>query len=193
MSCPCPFNPLRPSEAATPAEAEWISALCRAVVPRLGGDLLVPAARAVVWETVAREPARLEARLNALAEVAAAAVTGRCAAEYWWVGHDLVLWRPLVPNRAVARVELPAVTTRHDKKQDRRILVPRATTRIYNIYLNVRRHNRPTAELLPIGGNRATIALIVSPTTSPPMDLLEEARARVAAAALEATLEVVGA
>jgi hypothetical protein len=192
MSYPCPLSPLRPSEAATPAEAEWISSLCRAVVPRLGGDLLVPAVRAVVWETVAREPARLEARLNALTEVAAAVAAGRYAAK--WVGYDLLRWYSSFPRRvSIARVELPAVTTRYDKKQDRRILAPRAITRMYNIYLNVRRHSRPTAELLPIGGNRATIALIVSPTASPPMNLLEEVRARAAAAALEAALEEAGA
>jgi len=191
MSCPCPLSPLRPSEAAAPAEAEWISALCSMIVPGLGGDLLVPAARAVIWETT-REPARLEARLNALAEVAAAVAAGRCAAEYWWVGHDLVLWRPSV-NRAVARVELPAVTTKYDRKRRRWIMVPATAAHRYNIYLRAVRTDRPSIKLLPVDVNTATIALDVFPATPPPADLLEEVRARVVAAALEAALEEVGA
>ena len=190
MSCP-PLIPVRPNEVATPAEVEWISTLCRAVVPRLGGDLLVPAVRAVVWET-AREPARFEHRLNALTEVAAAAAVGQCTAEYWWVGHDLVLWRPSV-NRAVAQVELPAVNTRYDRKRRRWVLVPAAAAHRYNIYLRAVRTDRPSIKLLPVDVNTATIALDVFPATPPPADLLEEVRARVVAAALEGALEVAGA
>jgi hypothetical protein len=164
------------------------------IVPKLGGDLLVPAARAVIWEDVARElPARFEARLNALAEVAAAAVTGRCAAEYWWVGRDLVLWRPLVPNRTVARVELPAVTTKYDRRRRRWVLVSAATTHRYDIYLRAVRTDRPKVKLLPVDVNTATIALDVFPAAPPLGELLEDVRARVVAAALEAALEVAGA
>jgi hypothetical protein len=192
MSYPCPLSPLRPSEAATPAEAEWISSLCRAVVPRLGGDLLVPAVRAVVWEA-AREPDRFEARLNALAEVAAAAAAGRCAAEYWWVGRDIMLWRPLVPNRVVARVELPAVTTRYDRRRRRWVLLPAVAAHRYDVYLRAVHTDRPKVKLLPVDVNSATIALNVFPAAPPPGELLEDVRARVIAAAMEAVLEEAGA
>ena len=191
MSCPCRLGPVRPNEAATPSEAGWISALCRRVVPGLGGDLLVPAARAVVRET-ACGPAGPEARLDALAEVAAAVAAGRCAAGYWWVGHDLVLWRPSA-NPAVARVELPAVTTEYDRKRRRWVMVPAAAAHGYNVYLRAARTNRPSVKLLPVDGNTATVALDVSPAAPPPADLLEEVRARVTAAALEAALEEGGA
>ena len=191
MSCPCRLGPVRPDEAATPAEAGWISALCRRAVPGLGGDLLVPAARAVVRET-AREPAGPEARLDVLAEVAAAAAAGRCAAGYWWVGRDLVLWRPPA-NPAVARVELPAVTTKYDGKRRRWVMVPAAATHRYNIYLRAVRTDRPSVKLLPVDGSTATVALDVSPAAPPPADLFEEVSARVTAAALEAALEEGGA
>ena len=192
MSYPCPLSPLRPSEAATPAEAEWISSLCSAVVPRLGGDLLVPAVRAVVWETVAREPARLEARLNALTEVAAAAAAGRYAAK--WVGYDLLRWYSSFPRRvSIARVELPAVTTRYDRRRRRWVLLPAVAAHRYDIYLRVVHTDRPKVKLLPVDVNSATIALNVFPAAQPPADLLEEVRARVIAAAMEAALEEAGA
>jgi hypothetical protein len=173
-------------------EAEWISTLCSAVVPRLSGDLLAPAAREVVRK-ITREPAGLEDSLNALAEVAAAVAAGRCAAEYWWVGNDLVLWLPLTPNHAVARVELPALTAEYNRGRHRWVLVPAAAAHRYYIYLRTVRTDRPKVELLPVDVNTASIALDVFPATPPPADLLEEMRARVIAAAVEAALEEAGA
>jgi len=194
MSCPCPLSPLRPSEAATPAEAVWISVLCHAVVPKLG-DSLAAAVRAVVRYHSTFNPDALERSLNTFAEAAAAAAAGRCAAEYWWVGRDLVSWEPLLPEHVVARVELPAVSTKYDRERRRWVLVPTATTHRYNIYLRIKYigRPRPVVGLLPIDVNTATIALAVFPTAPPPADLLEEVRARVAAAALEGALEEAGA
>ncbi|MFP3138072.1 MAG: hypothetical protein RXS42_07625 [Nitrososphaeria archaeon] len=187
MSYPCPLSPLRPSEAATPAEAEWISSLCRAVVPRLGGDLLAPAARAVVRK-ITREPAGLENTLNALAEVAAAVAAGHYIVEYWWV-DDLVPWQPLIPNRAVTWVGLPATDTRYDERLHRWVMVPVGAIHRHDIYLRAMRTGRPKVELLAADDNVAVMGLTVFPAAQPPADLLEEMRARVIAAALEAALE----